>query len=96
MTGTEINAFQRLLDLLNRLDAARLRYSLGHFRDDTVAVEVVVPGERWEIELFADGRAEVEVFSSVGPSGIALEGAEAIERLFAVHAEPRQASRPVT
>jgi hypothetical protein len=96
MAASESNAFQSLLDFLIRLDEARLHYSLTHFRDETVAVEVVVPGERWEVEFFADGTVEVEVFSSVGPAGIKLEGVEAIERLFARHAETGQASRPVT
>jgi hypothetical protein len=87
MTEPETNAFQGFLDFLRRLEEARIHYSLAHFRDETVAVEVVVPGERWEIEFFADGSVEVEVFSSVGPAGIELEGAEAIERLFAKHAD---------
>ena len=87
MTEPESNVFQRLLDFLRRLDAARIHYSLAHFRDETLAVEVVVPGERWEIEFFADGSVEVEVFSSVGPAGIELEGPEAIERLFAQHTD---------
>ena len=81
------NAFQQLLDFLLRLEQARIHYSLAHFRAETVAVEVVVPGERWEIEFFADGAVEVEVFSSVGPNGIELQGPEAIERLFATHSD---------
>jgi hypothetical protein len=96
MAASKIDAFQRLLDLLERLEGSRLHYSLGHFRDDSISVEVVVPGERWEVEFFADGSVEVEIFSSVGPAGIALEGAEAIERLFAKHADEASASRPVT
>ena len=27
----------------------------AHVRAETVAVEVVVPGERWDVEVFADG-----------------------------------------
>jgi hypothetical protein len=80
-----MNAFQKLLDFLLRLDSAHIHYSLAHFRDETIAVEVVVPGERWEVEFFADGRVEIEIFTSVGPSGIALEDENALERLFAVH-----------
>ena len=80
-----MNSFQRLLDFLERLEETKLHYMLGHFRPETVAVEVVVPGERWEVEFFASGNVEVEVFSSVGARGIELEGEEALERLFAVH-----------
>ena len=81
-----MNAFQKLLDFLARLEAAHLHYTLSHLRAETIAVEVAVPGERWEVEFFADGAVEVEIFSSVGARGIELEGEEALERLFAEHA----------
>lgn len=80
-----MNAFQKLLDFLARLDAAKIHYTLGHFRDETIAVEIAVPGERWEVEFFADGSVEVEVFASGDRQG--LEGEEAIERLFAIHSD---------
>lgn len=60
------SAFQKLLDLLNKLDEAKLTYRLSHFREDTIAVELAVPGERWEVEFFADGSIEVERFKSDG------------------------------
>ena len=78
-----MNAFQKLLDFLARLDTAKIHYALRHFRDDTVAVEIAVPGERWEVEFFADGSVEVEVFTNRERPG--LEGEEALERLFATH-----------
>ncbi len=37
-------------------------------------VHVAVPSERWEIEYFADGHVEVEVFRSA-PEGMKEEGA---------------------
>jgi hypothetical protein len=80
-----VNTFQKHLDFLVRLDNARIHYSLAHFRDETIAVEIVVPGEHWEVEFFADGSIEVEIFSSVGPEGIVLESEVALERLFAAH-----------
>jgi len=43
-----------------------LTYRLSHFREETVAVELAVPGERCEIEFFADGTIEVERFRSDG------------------------------
>jgi hypothetical protein len=87
-----VNAFQKLLDFLARLDAAKMHYTLGHFRDETLAVEVAVPGERWEVEFFADGAVEVEVFSTNARGG--LEGEEALGRLFATHGSERDPSRP--
>jgi hypothetical protein len=78
----DVNAFQKLLDFLARLQAAKIHYTLGHFRDETIAVEIAVPGERWEVEFFADGAVEVEVFPA-GRGG--LEGEDALDRLFATH-----------
>jgi hypothetical protein len=66
MSTTGLAAFQKLLDFLNRLDAEKLSYRLSHFREETVAVEVAVPGERWEVEFYATGAVEVERFRSDG------------------------------
>jgi len=60
------SAFQKLLDFLNKLDEAKLTYRLSHFREDTVAVELAVPGERWEVEFYADGTVDIERFRSDG------------------------------
>ena len=51
-----------------------------------VMVYIDVPGEKWEVEVFADGLVEVEVFRSGGPDS-GLKGEETLERLFAVHSE---------
>jgi hypothetical protein len=59
-------SFQKLLDFLNRLDTAKMSYRLTHFREETVAVELAIPGERWEVEFFADGSIEIERFRSSG------------------------------
>ena len=69
---------QELIDFLKRLKAQGVHYSLEHNRDDAVMVLAVVPGERWEVEFFADGRTEVEVFTS----GSVDEGAAKIAELF--------------
>ena len=69
---------QELIDFLNRLKAEGIHYSLEHNRDDAVMVLAVVPGERWEVEFFGDGRTEVEVFTSGGVD----DGAGKIEELF--------------
>jgi hypothetical protein len=63
---TGASAFQKFLDFLNKLDATKTTYRLSHFREDTVAVELAVPGERWEVEFYADGTVEVERFRSNG------------------------------
>ena len=80
-----VNAFQKLLDFLVRLDNAKIYYSLARIREETIAVEVAVPGERWEVEFFADGQVEIEVFSSVGAGGIQSGDEALLDRLFATH-----------
>ncbi len=60
------NAMQKLLDFLARLGEQKVPYRLASWRDEAVMVELAVPGERWEIEFFADGHVEVERFRSAG------------------------------
>lgn len=57
--------FGRLLDYLNRLDAASVHYTLAHTRPDSIMIDVSVPGWRWEIEFLADGSVDVERYRSV-------------------------------
>ena len=77
------DALRRALAFLDRLEAAHIWYRLGHIRD-SLLVEVAVPGERWEIEFFPDGQIEVERYLSSGT----IEGAEALDSLFARFIEP--------
>lgn len=51
-----------LFDLLQKLDTAKIAYSLGRYRPDTVLVTLTVPGERIEIDVFDDGHMEVSKF----------------------------------
>ena len=67
-----------LLDLLDRLKAAHIYYTLADPTEGAVMVKVAVPGERWEIEVHEDGRISVEVFvSSAG-----VQGPELLDDLF--------------
>ncbi len=74
-----MDQFRRLLDFLQRLEGAGLYFNLQYLREDSVLVTVFAPAARWEIEFFDDGNVDVEVFESSG----AVEGDEALERLFA-------------
>ncbi|AOK62893.1 hypothetical protein [Burkholderia ubonensis] len=57
-----------LFDLLDRLDAARIHYTLSRNRPDTVLVSITVVGMRVEVDVFRDGHTEVCVFKgSEGP-----------------------------
>jgi hypothetical protein len=77
--GAEGGTFGRLLDLLNRLDAAHIHYKLDHTRPDSVMVDVAVPGWRWEIEFMVDGSLDIERYQS--SSGVENDPA-LIENLF--------------
>jgi hypothetical protein len=55
-----------LLELLERLNRSQILCHVAHYRDDAISIEVVVPGQRWEIDVLVDGTVEVEVFSSNG------------------------------
>ena len=72
-----------LLNFLDELERARIYYRLERNRPEAIMVRVDIPGERWEVEFFADGSIEVEVFRATD-AGI-LSGDEAraaLERLI--------------
>ena len=73
----------RLYTLLQQLDRARIHYRLTRVRDDTVMIQAVVPGRRYEIEVFSDGTIEVEVFGGMG----SLSGEEAVDELLANYSD---------
>jgi hypothetical protein len=60
------NAFQKLMEMLDKLEKARISYSLSRIREDSVLILVAAPGERWEVEVMGDGSIEIEVFRSDG------------------------------
>lgn len=69
------NTFGDFLLFLEELERRKIAYDLDHVRPDTLMVQVYVPGQRWEVEFYADGRIEIEVFqSSSGVTGVTYEG----------------------
>ncbi len=74
-----VNPLQKLLDFLSDLDERKIFHRLSQVRPEAIMVEIAVPGERWEVEFFADGHVEVEVF---GPSPGIVGGDEASRRLY--------------
>lgn len=69
-----------MFDFLDLLESRKIYFTLSRIRD-SVLVEVSVPGERWEVEFFADGSVQVEKFKS---EGIIYDGSE-LNVLFAEH-----------
>ena len=55
---------ETLLAFLVNLEERKISYRLEHNRDDSIMALIAVPGERWEVEFFADGKIEVEVFGN--------------------------------
>lgn len=51
-----------LFDLLEKLDAAEIHYTLSRNRPDTILVSIAVVGMRVEVDVFRDGHMEVCVF----------------------------------
>ena len=78
----------RLYTLLQQLERARIHYSLTRVRDDTVMILAVVPGRRYEIEVFSDGSIEVEIFGST----VDLRGEEAVDELLANYSDDSDAT----
>lgn len=73
-----------LFDLLDRLDAAKIHYSLSRHRPDTVLVSIVVIGMRVEVDVFRDGHTEVCVFK--GSEG-EVDDPETIDRIIRENAD---------
>ncbi|MGB9754154.1 hypothetical protein [Roseiflexus castenholzii] len=63
MTALAQTALGKLLEFLDRLEDAKIDYRLAHIRD-SIMVEMVVPGERWEVEFFENGQIAIERFVS--------------------------------
>src|SRR5437899_9309635 len=87
------DTYRQMLDLLRRLDSAKIAHRLGQCRDDAIMIEVDVPGERWEIELVDYGdevHVEIERFRSNGK----IYGESMLEKLFADYAEDSPAPTP--
>ena len=55
----------KLIEFLKRLEESKIYYRLNKIRD-SILVEIVVPGQRWEVEFFQDEHIEIEKFISNG------------------------------
>jgi hypothetical protein len=59
-------SFESFFDLCAELDRRHVQYEIKSVRGGALMVQVAVPGERWEVEIFEDGTIEVERFVSQG------------------------------
>lgn len=74
---------EKLLDFLAQLEQRKIHFTLAWFRPYTIMVMISVPGERWEVEFYADGTVEVEVFRSRA----GVEGEEILAEFFERHSD---------
>ena len=82
------NSLEHLLAFLPKLDQHKIFFRPSKPRDEAIMfepsyrrasrAEIVVPGERWEVEFFSDGHTEGEIF---GPSSGVI-GEASLERLW--------------
>ena len=57
--GVQMN----LMDFLDKLEESKIYYRLNRIREG-ILVEIVVPGERWEVEFMPEGEVVIEKFKS--------------------------------
>ena len=55
-----------LTNLLDRLDAADIQYTLSSVSEGAIEVGIDVDGEHWRVEFMDDGDVEIEIFKSDG------------------------------
>jgi len=67
-----------LFSLMKLLRDGGCLHRVDSLRDDSIAIDAVLPGQRWEIEFFLDGEPAVEVFKSDGK----VLGADALPGLI--------------
>ncbi len=73
-----------LYDLLNRLEDAKIHFTIGRYRPDTVLVTMTLVGERVEVDVFDDGHLEVSRFTG----NEAIVGGEVlVASLIEIHRE---------
>ena len=66
-----------LISFLDKLEERKIYYRLNKIRE-SILVEIAVPGQRWEVEFFAEGDVQVEKFLSNGN----LQGKSELNVLF--------------
>jgi hypothetical protein len=76
------NVIEKVLDFCAALDQRKAHYELLVARPEALMVLLSVPGERWEIEFFADGHIELERFVSQGVADAGPSDLEAALRYY--------------
>jgi hypothetical protein len=64
--GRKADPYRRLMKIIHALEDARIHFTVTRYRRDAISIQATVPGERWEIDVLADGSVEFERFVSQG------------------------------
>lgn len=64
--GGLMSDLSELTDLLDRLDAAEIQYTLASVSEGSIVVGIDVPGEHWKVEFMDDGDIDVEIYKGDG------------------------------
>ena len=61
-----MSELSELTNLLDRLDAAEIQYTLSSVSEGTIEVGIDMNDEHWKVEFMDDGDIEIEIFKSDG------------------------------
>jgi len=67
-----------LYEILSKLDAAHIFYTLARYRDDYVTIHITVPGRRYEVEVTSAGEIVTACFSGNEDVNSGIEEVEKI------------------
>ena len=75
-----MNPMERMCDFLGHLNEEHIAYRIQMTSEcaDSILVEIAIPGERWEVNLYTDGNVFVEKFVGTGE----VFGADELNKLF--------------
>jgi hypothetical protein len=82
--------FSKLIALLERLDAAKIPYTMEHSRYDAIMIIAFAPGEYWEIEFMEDGEMDIERYRSNGK----VYDQDILEELFRLCSDEESPAEP--
>lgn len=73
-----MKTLEELIQFINKLEERKIFFRVDKIRNESILINVTVPGQRWEIEFLTDGSVEIEKFISDGQ----IFGKEQLEVLF--------------
>ncbi|MDR2171389.1 MAG: hypothetical protein LBP59_14700 [Planctomycetaceae bacterium] len=62
----KLDTTNSIIEFLNQLERHKIAYTISHYLNDSISICVVVPGERWEIDINQLGEIQIEIFRSNG------------------------------